>query len=177
MWRLTWRLASIGIPLEFQSEVPPEELLKRIRQRTVWRALRSRKQSEQVAFRLHRDHLVTYVARLSFRALAHPVFYAHLDTTDARTHIKGRFLFQKLVRVAVWLTVVFALIFEGVWIRRCTLAVLDGLPWDQSIGYFTMLVPSVVVVAVVYMVLSRFAAANAQDLATLTDELKAIATQ
>lgn len=177
MWRLTWRLATVGIPFEFQSQVAMEELLKRIRRRTVWEALRSQKESQKVAFRMHREHLVAHVVKVSFWLFIRPVFYADVKTIEARATISGRFLFQKLVRIVTWLILSFALIYEGIWIYRCINQVREGLPWDLLIGYFAMLLPSFAVVAFTFGVLVRFTKQNAQDMNLLIDELKVIATQ
>lgn len=177
MWRLTWRLATVGIPFEFQSQVTTEELLKRVGRRTVWEALRSQQQSGKVAFRLHREHLVAYVVKVSFWLFIRPVFYADVKTVGVKATISGRFLFQKLVRIATWLIFSFALIYEGIWIYRCIERVREGVPWDLLIGYFAMLLPSFAVVAVTFGVLVRFTQQNVQDMNLLVDELKVIATQ
>ena len=99
MWRLTWRLATVGIPFKFESQVPRDEFLKRIRRRSVWAALRSKEESGKVAFRLHRDHLTAYVTKVSIWVLIHPVFYADVKTVGTTVTISGRFLFQKIVRI------------------------------------------------------------------------------
>lgn len=177
MWRLTWRLVTVGIPFKFLSEVPSDELLKRVRQRSVWQALRAEKTSEKVAFRLSREHLVAYVVKLSIWMFARPVYYANVNTVNSKAAISGRFFFQKLVRIKTWLILVLALVYEGIWIYRCVIRVREGLPWDLLIGYFAMLLPSFVVVAFTFGVLSRFAKHNAQDMNLLIDELKAIATR
>jgi len=177
VWRLIWRLTTIGVPLKFQSDVDTEELLKRIRKKSVWQALRSQEESNKVAFRLHRNHLVAYVVRVSFWVLVRPVFYADVNSVGAATEISGRFLFQKLVRAEIWLVTLFALIYEGIWVLRCLNGVRDGLPWDLLIGYFAMLLPSFVLIGAIFLVLTRFTRRNIQDINLLTDELKAIATQ
>ena len=177
MWRLTWRLATIGIPFNFESQVPTDEFLKRIRRRSVWAALRSKNESGKVAFRFHREHLIAYVAKVSIWALIHPVFYADVITNGSTITISGRFLFQKIVRIETWLILSLALIFEGIWLYRCINRVIEDLPWDLLIGYFAMLLPSVVVVVFTYLVLARFTKQNAQDMNLLIDELKVIATQ
>ena len=177
MWRLTWRLFSVGIPFEFQSEVSSEELLKRVRERTVWHALRADKASEKVAFRLHREHLIAYVVKVSFWMFVRPVFHADLTTVGSRTTISGRFFFQKLVRIKTWLILLFALIYEGIWVYRVINRVREGVPWDLLIGYVAMLFPSVVIVAFTFGAMVHFTKRNAQDMNLIIDELKVIATQ
>ena len=177
MWRLTWRLVSVGIPFKFQSEVPVDELLKRVRQRSVWQALRTEKTSERVAFRLRGEHLIAYVVKVSFWMFVRPVYYADVETINSKATVTGRFFFQKLVRIETWLLLTFALIYEGIWIYRCVNRVREGLPWDLLIGYFAMLLPSFVVVAFTFGVLVRFTKHNALDMDVLTDELKVIATR
>lgn len=177
MWRLTWRLATVGIPFKFESQVPTDEFLKRIRRRSVWAALRSKEESGKVAFRLHRDHLTAYVTKVSIWVLIHPVFYADVKTVGTTVTVSGRFLFQKIVRITTWLMLSLALIYEGIWLYRCISRVREGLPWDLLLGYFAMLLPSFVVVAVTSVVLVRFTKQNVQDMNLLIDELKVIATQ
>ena len=177
MWRLTWRLATFGIPFNFPSQVTPDELSKRVRQRTVWKALRSQTESEKVVFRLHRDHLTAYVAKVSFWVFIRPVFYADIKTVGSKATITGRFLFQKLVRIETWLILALALVYEGIWVYRCINRVREGLPWDLLLGYFAMLLPSFVVVALTFGILIRFTKHNVQDMNLLIDELKEIATQ
>ncbi len=177
MWRLTWRLVTVGIPFKFQSEVPADEFLNRVRQRSVWQALRAERTSEKVAFRLSKEQLVAYVVKVSFWMLVRPVYYADIKTINSTAAVSGRFFFQKLVRIKTWLILTFALIYEGIWIYRCVNRVREGLPWDILIGYFAMLLPSFVVVAFTFGVLARFAKKNAQDMNLLIDELRVIATQ
>ena len=175
MWRLTWRLVTVGIPFKFESEIPADEVRKRARQRSVWQALRAEKTSEKVAFRLHRDQLIAYVVRVSVWMFVRPVYYADVETINSRAAVSGRFFFQKLVRIKTWLILAFAVVYEGIWIYRCVNRVREGLPWDLLIGYFAMLLPSVVAVAFTFGVLARFTKHNAHDMDLLIDELKAIA--
>ena len=177
MWRLTCRLASVGIPFKFQSQITADELLNRIRQRSIWKVLRSERGAGKVAFRLHREHLIAYVVKMSVWVLVRPVFYADIETVDSKVVFSGRFLFQKLVRIKIWLILVLALIYEGIWLYRCINRVREGLPWDILIGYFAMLLPSFVVVAFMFGALARFTKHNAQDMNLLIDELNVIATQ
>ena len=79
MWRLTWRLVTVGIPFKFQSEVPIEELSKRVRQRSVWHALRAEQPSKKVAFRLNGTHLSAFVVKVNLWMFARPVFYADVQ--------------------------------------------------------------------------------------------------
>ena len=177
MWRLTWRLVSVGIPFKFQCQVPADELRRRARQRSVWHALRAEKASEKVAFRIHRKHLIAYVAKVSFWMFVRPVFHADITTVGSRASVSGRFFFQKLVRIKTWLILLFALIFEGIWLYRFVIRVREGLPWDLLIGYFAMLLPSFVVVVFTFGVMVHFTKRNAQDMNLIIDELKVIATQ
>lgn len=177
MWRLTWRLTTVGIPFEFQSEVAADEFLRRVRQRTIWRALRSETESGKVAFRLHREHLTAYVAKISAWVLVRPVFYADVEIVDSKATISGRFLFQKLVRIKAWLILLLALIYEGIWLYRFIDRVREELPWDILIGYFAMLLPSFVAIAYTFGALILFTKHNARDINLLIDELKVTATQ
>ena len=177
MWRLTWRLASVGIPFEFQSEVSAEKLLKNVRERSLWHALRAGKASEKVAFRRHHEHLIAYVVKVSLWMLVRPVFYADITTVGSRTTISGRFFFQKLVRIKAWLILLFALIYEGIWLYRFVIRVREGLPWDLLIGFFAMLLPGFVVVVFTFGAMVQFTKRNAHDMNLIIDELKVIATQ
>lgn len=168
---------TVGIPFKFQSQVPADELLKRARQRSFWRALRAEKASEKVTFRMHHEHLIAYVVKLSVWMFVRPVFYADVQTVGTRATISGRFFFQKLVRIETWFILSFALIYEGIWLYRFVTRVRDGLPWDLLLGYFAMLLPSFAMVAFTGLVLIHFTKRNAQDMNLLIDELKAIATQ
>ena len=168
---------TVGIPFKFQSQVPADALLKRARQRSFWRALRSDKASEKVTFRIHREHLIAYVVKLSIWMFVRPVFYANIQAVGTRATISGRFFFQKLARIATWFILVFALIYEGIWLHRFVTRLREGLPWDLLIGYFAMLLPSFVVVVFTILVLVHFTKRNAQDMNLLIDELKAIAIQ
>ncbi|MCY4095245.1 MAG: hypothetical protein OXG05_08985 [Gammaproteobacteria bacterium] len=174
---MTWRLVTVGIPFEFESEVPADELLKRVRQRSVWQALRAEKTSEKVAFRLSREQLIAYVVKVSFWMFVRPVYYADIKTINSTATVSGRFLFQKLVRIKTWLILAFALVYEGIWIYRCVNRVREGLPWDLLIGYFAMLLPSIVVVVFTCCALVRFTKQNAHDVSLLIDELRAVATR
>lgn len=106
-----------------------------------------------------------------------PVFHADITTVGSRASVSGRFFFQKLVRIKTWLILLFALIFEGIWLYRFVIRVREGLPWDLLLGYFAMLLPSFVVVVFTFGVMVHFTKRNAQDMNLIIDELKVIATQ
>ena len=137
-----------------------DELRKRAQQRSVWHAFRAEKASEKVAFRLHREHLIAYVVKVSFWMFVRPIYHADITTVDSRTTISGRFFFQKLVRIQTWLIFLFALVYEGIWLYRFMIRVREGLPWDLLIGYFSMLLPSFVVVAFTFGALIQFTKRN-----------------
>ncbi|MYD42615.1 MAG: hypothetical protein F4W90_01830 [Gammaproteobacteria bacterium] len=175
MWRLTWRLLTFGIPLEFESQVGKEQLQQRMRERNIWHGLREKSNTTPVAFRIKRDTFSAFTVKVSYAILVRPVFYAELDATSGK--IKGKFLFQQLVRIVFWLVVVLALAFEAIWLNRLIQQILDGLRWDQLFGFFAMLLPSFLALYVMFVTLVYFTRKNFEDLAALGDVLKALASE
>lgn len=176
MWRLTWQLASTGIPFSFQPETTEAELYARIKKLTVWQGLRETTGKPRVAFRLDEQSLVLYVVKVSFWMLARPVFYADIETSGQTITIKGRFYFQKLIRVEFWLIVIGAIIYESIWLLRAVNRILAELPFEQLIGFLVMLLPGILVLVIAFSILSVFTKKNATDLQIMTDALQEVAT-
>lgn len=176
MWRLIWRLVSTGIPFSFQPKVEETELYERIQKLSVWRGIRRSSNEPQVAFALSGQSFTAFVVKMSIWVLVRPIFYADIRLDGSTLTINGRFFLQKLIRVEFWLVTLAALAYECIAVIRCINRIRAGLPFDELIGFFVLLLPGVVVFVVTMGLLSFFLQKNADDIQILTESLQKIAT-
>lgn len=178
MWLLTWRLATFGVPFEFESASTVTQLVERLQKRSIWHSLRkSDEASGKIAFRVRATHFVAFVAKISFWVLARPVYYAEFQANGTRTVISGKFFLQKMVRVSFWLTLCVVLLYEIIWFNRLFGALSNQEGWDQLIGYLAMLLPGLLLGFFEFCCLVWFTRHNANDMSDILDALKTITTQ
>lgn len=175
MRRLTWRLLTTGLPLDFESQIDSERLRDRIRQRSAWRALRAKDPTESVAFRLRRDEFIASAVNLSVRALIRPVYFGRLDPTSRK--ITGKFLYSVLVRLAFWCLVGLAVGYEAIALNRVINLMQTDLLWDQLLGFYLLLLPPPVAIYIAWRVMYWFARKNAGDINVISDALQIIASE
>lgn len=177
MWRLIWRLLTIGIPLDFTANVSYAVLAKQCRQLSAWQQIRSQQSGRPIAVRLNDHELTACVIRFVTWLLARPIYYATITDSTTAVRLSGKFYFQKSVRIEFWLIIFAFCAYELIWLNRAIGAYLDGIPIDSWIGYALAILPGPIFLLLLLTYLKMSLRHTFEDMNRIADELKTLAAQ
>lgn len=176
MWRLAWQLLTFGVALEFTIPLPYSEFQQRVRTKRFLRELRRSDEAPRIAYRQRRLRLVVKRIRFSLWRLGRLVFYADIVNRQSSVQLRGRFLFNKYMRVKWWLGAVLLCCAESVFAWRLVTGFLEGKGSEFVLGAALSLVPIPLFAMFCVIRLHAFAHTCATDLQLIADDLQATFT-
>ena len=116
----TIKFAIKGVELSAQTTVPMEEITKRLKKYSFFKAFFGKNQ--RLVARARKENVKLYRLGVPLLILGKPVLYARMTEAGSGTHVIGRFTFPIYSRVFFWLVHIAVLTLFGLGIFRIVIA-------------------------------------------------------